>query len=86
MKRIRKQWIRVKQFGRFLFPMRAVESSILAIFTLQLIALEFYTKRELFAYNTSSTYVVDDKFLSSFEMKFFVTMNCQHKRDSPSQN
>lgn len=64
-KRIREHWSKSRAFDRLLFPMGAVDSSILSIDSFR--ALD--TTR-IFAYTTKKTYKTEDKFINEFSPKF----------------
>jgi hypothetical protein len=64
-KRIRQHWSNSKSFDRLLFPMGAVDSSIISIDGFR--ALD--TTR-IFAYSTKRTFDLEDKFINQFSAKF----------------
>lgn len=64
-KRIRQHWSNSKPFDRLLFPMGAVDTSILSIDSFR--ALD--TTR-IFAYRTYKTYNSEDRFIKQFSAKF----------------
>ncbi|CAM2807160.1 hypothetical protein [Erysipelothrix tonsillarum] len=65
MKRIREHWSQSKQFDRLLYPMGAVERSIMSIDSYR--ALD--TSR-IFAYDTEYTFEREDEFISYFSPEF----------------
>lgn len=63
--RVRQHWSKSKSFDRLLFPMGAVNSSILSIDSFR----AFDTSR-VFAYTTKSTFDLEEKFINQFSAKF----------------
>lgn len=64
-RRIQQHWSKTKSFDRLLFPMYAVEKSVLSIDSFR--ALD--TTR-IFAYKTQNTYSKEDYYINSFSPKF----------------
>lgn len=64
-KRIRQHWSKRKSFDRLLFPIGAVDSSILSIDSF----MAFDTTR-IFAYTTIRTYDREDEFINQFSAEF----------------
>lgn len=65
--RIRAHWSKVKQFDRLIFPSNAVESSTLSIDSFK--ALD--TTR-IFAYETKTTYSLEQKFINQIPSEFLL--------------
>lgn len=64
-RRIQQHWTKIKSFDRLLFPMYAVNKSILSIDSFR--ALD--TTR-IFAYKTSNLYNLEDRYIKTFSSKF----------------
>ncbi|MBU3198321.1 hypothetical protein LL037_21510 [Clostridium estertheticum] len=64
-KRVRQHWSNSKRFDRLLFPMGAVNSSIIAFDSFR----SLDTTR-IFAYTTKITFNEEDKFINEFSAKF----------------